>query len=532
MKNKFIKVVSVILTLVITASCMTAPAFASSFSDLNGHWGYDYVMTLVNDGTVNGYPDGTFRPDGTVTRAEFVKLIGKTDVLYEGIYSDIQGHWGYDYIMYSGLEGYEDGTFKPDTPITRNDCVNLIWKRNGSVKDIICPSAITNQGTNPDAVAWAYTNGIVCGDDGFNLRLSDTLTRAEAATLIVRSRNIDQSAPKVRFIDRVKPELLQVVYESFNLFEGKEYNPEATITNGELARAVLSYGEMTTQPEYGGIEKTPLYDGKYARDMETVAKECMQDVPLNTDAENSNASVKHALAELMFNTLKRTGGLKSGKGVPYSDLGTYEGNLDMFLKYAYKNGIYFDSTGNIYPDSQITLKQFSLILLQLDELYGSQLAYRNDKKVFLKINKDLSSYPANYKDYRAIIEGVSQRVYSEFKSDIPVLSFNDGAHSSAFVVGDTLNLLKSKYEEKGYNFDFTCYATLISENNSRITFVVKVESNAPEGTMATDVFGDIFYSSRNVDLSGDDVYFVIKTDTPFVSFFFLPEDLKIIDVIG
>lgn len=532
MKNKFLRLMSVVLVLVIVLSSMTISALAADFADLNGHWGYDYVMTLVNDGTVNGYPDGTFRPDGTVTRAEFVKLIGKTDVLYDGTYSDIAEHWGYDYIMYSGLDGYEDGTFKPDTPITRNDCVNLIWKRNGAIKGIICPSAITNQGTNPDAVAWAYTNGIVCGDDGFNLRLSDTLTRAEAATLIVRSRNIDPNAEKVRFIDRVKPELLQVVYESFNLFENKAYNPDATITNGELARAVLSYGEMTSIPEYGGIAKTPPYDGKYARDMETVSKECMQDVPLNVESENSNASVKHALSELMFNTLKRTGGLKSGKGTPYSDLGTYEGNLDMFLKYAYKNGIYFDSTGNIYPDSQITLKQFSLILLQLDELYGSQLAYKNDDKTFLKINKNLSSYPGNYKDYRTIIEGVSQKAYIEFKPETSVLDYNDNAHSSAFVIGDTLDLLKKKYEEKGFNFDFTCYATLICENNSRITFLVKVESNAPEGTMATDVFGDIFYSSRNADLSGDNVYFVMKTDTPFVSFFFMPEDLKIIDVIS
>ena len=184
MKNKFSKVLSLILSLIMILSLVTIPAFAASFSDLEGHWGYDYVITLVNDGTVNGYPDGTFRPDGTVTRAEFVKLIGKSDVLYDGIYSDIDGHWGYDYIMYSGLEGYDDGTFKPDTPITRNDCVNLIWKRNGAQKDIICPSALTRQGTNPDAVAWAYTNGIVCGDDGLNLRLSDTLTRAEAAQII------------------------------------------------------------------------------------------------------------------------------------------------------------------------------------------------------------------------------------------------------------------------------------------------------------------------------------------------------------
>ena len=531
MRNFFSKTLSLILTVAIVVSILTVPSYAATFSDLDGHWGYDFIMTLVNDGTVNGYPDGTFRPDGTVTRAEFVKLIGKSEVLYTGAYSDIEGHWGYDYIMYSGLDGYSDGTFKPDTPITRNDCVNLIWKRNGEIKDTVCPSVITNQGTNRDAVAWAYTNGIVCGDDGLNLRLSDTLTRAEAATLIVRSRNIDPNAEKVRFIDRVKPELMETVYNSFALFGDKKYNPDDKITNGELARAVLIYGEMTSEPEYGGLAKEPSYEGKYALDMDTVYNECMDDIVLNADSEGANATVKHALAELMFNTLKRTGRLKSGNGQPYSDLGKYEGALEMFIKYAYKNGICFDYTGKIYPDEAITMKQFVSILLQIDELFGTQLSYVNDQKTFVKINKDLSSYPANYADYRAIVDGVAQKVYTEFKPDTPVLQYNDIAHGTASVIGTSMKLIKEKYQTQGIEINFTTYPTLISENKAIVTFIAKVDTNLSEGTMASDIFGDIFYSARNADLSKDDVYFVMKTVTPFVSFYFDPEEFQIVDVI-
>ena len=135
------KTVSIILTLaLIFSSFAVMNAFAVSFSDLEGHWGKSYIDVLVNDGTINGYDDGTFRPDGTVTRAEFVKMIGKgsekTDVVYTDVPAD---HWGYDYIMYSGLD--VSGTqFMPDKAITRGEVLNLIWKRNGSKTGISAPS--------------------------------------------------------------------------------------------------------------------------------------------------------------------------------------------------------------------------------------------------------------------------------------------------------------------------------------------------------------------------------------------------------
>ena len=56
----------------VLAALMLAPyAFAAPpvVSDIQGHWAQDSIEQAVNDGWVNGYPDGTFRPDGTITRA-------------------------------------------------------------------------------------------------------------------------------------------------------------------------------------------------------------------------------------------------------------------------------------------------------------------------------------------------------------------------------------------------------------------------------------------------------------------------------
>ena len=72
------KVLAFTLVLTLVLSMAMVPVLALSFSDLaESHWAYANVQALVAEGTVSGYEDGTFRPNGTVTRAEFVKMIGE-----------------------------------------------------------------------------------------------------------------------------------------------------------------------------------------------------------------------------------------------------------------------------------------------------------------------------------------------------------------------------------------------------------------------------------------------------------------------
>ena len=95
----FILIAAMLLSIVPTV-------FAAEFSDFNSsHWAYEYVTALVNDGTINGYADGTFRPEGTVTRAEFVKMIGNGPEIRKEAFDDVVStHWAYNYIMSSGLD--------------------------------------------------------------------------------------------------------------------------------------------------------------------------------------------------------------------------------------------------------------------------------------------------------------------------------------------------------------------------------------------------------------------------------------------
>ena len=82
------RILSLLLAMMMVVSF--AVSAAVKFSDIDSaHWGYSAVSKLVSDGTVNGYPDGSFKPNGLVKRSEFVKMMGEGTVMREKDFSDL-----------------------------------------------------------------------------------------------------------------------------------------------------------------------------------------------------------------------------------------------------------------------------------------------------------------------------------------------------------------------------------------------------------------------------------------------------------
>ena len=95
-------------------------------------WYNTAVSTLSSMGIITGYPDGTFRPDAPITRAEMAKIISLFAKLdkSESRFSDIAGHWAEAYIKLAAgngwIAGYPDGTFGPQRNITRAETATMI----------------------------------------------------------------------------------------------------------------------------------------------------------------------------------------------------------------------------------------------------------------------------------------------------------------------------------------------------------------------------------------------------------------------
>ncbi|MGN1116245.1 MAG: S-layer homology domain-containing protein, partial [Candidatus Ornithomonoglobus sp.] len=96
-------------------------------------WFNNAISTATNAGIVNGYDDGTFGPNRPITRAEFAAIAARfdTDPYIGGDqFSDISGHWAEESINKAAADGwitgYEDGTFRPDQYIVRSEAMTLI----------------------------------------------------------------------------------------------------------------------------------------------------------------------------------------------------------------------------------------------------------------------------------------------------------------------------------------------------------------------------------------------------------------------
>lgn len=140
---------------------------SSGYSDVKaGDWFNNAVSTLSKAGIIAGYEDGSFRPNGYITRAEFATIAARFfDVTYNGkdLFPDISGHWAKDYINQAAnkgfVNGYEDGTFKPDRNITRAEAVTLVNRtldrhpdKNHFTKDmLVWPD-------NMDQTKWYYAD--------------------------------------------------------------------------------------------------------------------------------------------------------------------------------------------------------------------------------------------------------------------------------------------------------------------------------------------------------------------------------------
>ena len=116
-----------------------ASAIKPSFTDTPSSWYNKAINAAVQRGIMKGYPDGSFRPNAPITRAEFTQMISTIDNKPYGVapFADVVGHWaerpiGSEY-QAGRIKGYPDGTFRPNAFITRAEAVvilNKIFERN------------------------------------------------------------------------------------------------------------------------------------------------------------------------------------------------------------------------------------------------------------------------------------------------------------------------------------------------------------------------------------------------------------------
>ena len=169
------------------------------FSDIAGHWAEDVIEHAVSEGIVSGYPDGTFRPNDTVTRAEFavmltsaLKLTGEGSALTFTDAAKIPS-WARKAVQQAVqagmISGYEDGTFRPEAQITRSEMAVMIA---AALKLDIKASDTTGFADDESIPSWSKGAiaklrelDLMVGYGGNRFNPAAHATRAEAVTILM-----------------------------------------------------------------------------------------------------------------------------------------------------------------------------------------------------------------------------------------------------------------------------------------------------------------------------------------------------------
>ena len=173
----------------------------NTFSDVtSAHWAYPYIEAIADAGLTSGYPDGTYRPENRVTRAEMAVFllnalgISPGPLPVEPSFSDISGHWAETFIEEladQGITGgYPDGTYRPENRVTRAEMAVFLLNALG-----ISPGPLPLVPSFSDISGhWAETfiedladQGITGGYPDGTYRPDNRVTRAEMAVFLVNT---------------------------------------------------------------------------------------------------------------------------------------------------------------------------------------------------------------------------------------------------------------------------------------------------------------------------------------------------------
>jgi len=175
------------------------------FTDIHGHWSERYILLLSEYGAISGYPDMTFRPDTTVNREEFTRMLVDAagievpeivrllPVLVDD--SDEISTWAQPYVeaalSHGLIEGFEDGTFRPSERVTRAQVATMLSRALGLSPqgDLPFTDAEEIPGWAGGHVAALANLDIIRGypvNEAYYFRPDEVTTRAEAAAFLTR----------------------------------------------------------------------------------------------------------------------------------------------------------------------------------------------------------------------------------------------------------------------------------------------------------------------------------------------------------
>ncbi|NLV92334.1 MAG: S-layer homology domain-containing protein [Firmicutes bacterium] len=227
MKTKQLLMIALGITVILVGSALGA--MAADLTDIAQSWAKPQIEDLVHDEIISGYPDKAFRPDNTVTRGEFAKLLTKAydlEAKESRTFPDTKGHWAKYYVdavtSNDLTAGYTDGTFRPDVAITRAEMVSMVTKtleQEGKLEGLDLSETPEFSDVTPEF--WAAEDILAAEKLGLlpehffpEFKPNAKATRAETAYVIAEGREVEAPATEQAQLDRGQVNLIDSVTDA------------------------------------------------------------------------------------------------------------------------------------------------------------------------------------------------------------------------------------------------------------------------------------------------------------------------------
>jgi hypothetical protein len=269
--------------MMMTAFCPVVQA-AVSLSDISNHWAEKPIKSLLAKEVVQGYPDGSFKPDQPISRAELAKIVTKTfgyQAAGQTGVTDAAGHWAKKYIKAAlgskVMKTFADGSFRPESRMNRAQLAMTICR----VLHLATPEEQFNEAwstsfSDVPADHWAYRYVEIGNKLGLFPRNYQTsfqpdlaVTRAEASWAIQALSQIAVSKGKISSIDpdsglvnirgsNNQPVLTLITPDTVMLRNNSTASLESLLTGDEVTAIAVPSGDVKFFKAFGKVTKNDL----------------------------------------------------------------------------------------------------------------------------------------------------------------------------------------------------------------------------------------------------------------------------------
>ncbi|QUH25008.1 S-layer homology domain-containing protein [Serpentinicella alkaliphila] len=249
------RLLSLFLSTILVLTPLTS-TYASQPKDVKDHWAKEVITEWVNKGLANGYPDGNFKPNSLITRAEFMTLTNKAFGFTEEeeiSFSDVSENAWYSKAIKIAkaagyIGGYPDGTIKPINSITRQEVAIIIAKIKGLENNPSYSNIFTDANSIPTwskgQIGALVHEGYMSGYPDGSFKASNSITRAEA--LVTLNRVLDPGVWIINETGTYGPSTGADIY----------YGDVTIKADGSILQNIIITGNLTITEDVGEGEVT------------------------------------------------------------------------------------------------------------------------------------------------------------------------------------------------------------------------------------------------------------------------------------